>query len=87
MKKEFLQKLLIVFVAIFVIFQFFTADGKVDASLQTKVEYIKNILFALVIIISLLYAKTEGKELLKKLSIAYLVLIPLYILFKLRGVI
>ncbi|WP_019132260.1 hypothetical protein [Peptoniphilus obesi] len=87
MKKETLQKLLIITVSVFVIFQFFTSGDKVDASLKGNVDLIKNILFGLVILVSLIYAKLESKELLKKLVIAYLVLIPLYALFKFRGVI
>lgn len=87
MKKETLQKLLIITVSVFVIFQFFTSGDRVDASLKGNVDLIKNILFGLVIIVSLIYAKLESKELLKKLVIAYLVLIPLYALFKFRGVI
>lgn len=87
MKKETLQKLLIITVSVFVIFQFFTSGDRVDASLKGNVDLIKNILFGLVIVVSLIYAKLESKELLKKLVIAYLVLIPLYALFKFRGVI
>lgn len=87
MKKETLQKLLIITVSVFVIFQFFTSGDKVDASLKGNVDLIKNILFGLVILVSLIYAKLESKDLLKKLVIAYLVLIPLYALFKFRGVI
>lgn len=87
MKKETLQKLLIITVSVFVIFQFFTSGDKVDASLKGNVDLIKNILFGLVIVVSLIYAKLESKDLLKKLVIAYLVLIPLYALFKFRGVI
>ena len=87
MKKETLQKLLIIAVSVFVIFQFFTSGDKVDASLKGNVDLIKNILFGLVILVSLIYAKLESKDLLKKLVIAYLVLIPLYALFKFRGVI
>lgn len=87
MKKETLQKLLIITVSVFVIFQFFTSGDRVDASLKGNVDLIKNILFGLVILVSLIYAKLESKELLKKLVIAYLVLIPLYALFKFRGVI
>lgn len=87
MKKETLQKLLIITVSVFVIFQFFTSGDKVDGSLKGNVDLIKNILFGLVILVSLIYAKLESKDLLKKLVIAYLVLIPLYALFKFRGVI
>lgn len=87
MKKETLQKLLIITVSVFVIFQFFTSGDRVDASLKGNVDLIKNILFGLVIVVSLIYAKLESKDLLKKLVIAYLVLIPLYALFKFRGVI
>lgn len=87
MKKETLQKLLIITVSVFVIFQFFTSGDKVDANLKGNVDLIKNILFGLVILVSLIYAKLESKDLLKKLVIAYLVLIPLYALFKFRGVI
>lgn len=87
MKKETLQKLLIITVSVFVIFQFFTSGDRVDASLKGNVDLIKNILFGLVILVSLIYAKLESKDLLKKLVIAYLVLIPLYALFKFRGVI
>ena len=87
MKKETLQKLLIITVSVFVIFQFFTSGDRVDASLKGNVDLIKNILFGLVIVVSLIYAKLESKDSLKKLVIAYLVLIPLYALFKFRGVI
>ena len=87
MKKETLQKLLIITVSVFVIFQFFTSGDRVDASLKGNVDLIKNILFGLAIVVSLIYAKLESKDLLKKLVIAYLVLIPLYALFKFRGVI
>ena len=87
MKKENLQKVLIAMVTIFVIFQFLTSKNKFSKELALKFEIIKYALFAAIIVISLIYAKKESSSLFSTLIKVYLILIPLYGLFKFRGVI
>lgn len=87
MKKSFVEKVFIVLVALFVLVQFVMGQNELNDSLKETLTILKYAFLAMAIVMSLVYAYLDSKKLFKNTIYLYLLLIPLYAIFKFRGVI
>lgn len=88
MKKEFLNKVLLVLSVIFLILQIVYSQIKLrTGEYNNLIRYVEYVVIVLIMITSLLFVSKENKKASIKLLMIYLVLIVLFIIFLLKGLV